>query len=110
MRQQCKAPIDPPPPCQWEFTDASVGGRRAEPAGCGAVVGGILSTKNKRKSSSWSRLYSVLWQIVVSPRSYDQFCAVALALDHIGERWTLMVVRELLAGPARFGDLAAAPN
>ena len=43
----------------------------------------------------------------MSGRTYDQFCAVALALDQIGERWTLMIVRELLAGPARFSDLAA---
>jgi len=38
-------------------------------------------------------------------RSYDQFCAVARALDHVGERWTLLLVRELLLGPRRFKDL-----
>lgn len=38
-------------------------------------------------------------------RSYDHFCAVALALDQIGERWALLVVRELLSGPKRFVDL-----
>jgi len=41
----------------------------------------------------------------VSRRSYDQFCAVAQALDQIGERWTLLLIRDLLPGPARFGDL-----
>jgi DNA-binding HxlR family transcriptional regulator len=38
-------------------------------------------------------------------RSYNQFCALALALDVIGERWTLLIIRELLAGPRRFKDL-----
>ncbi|WP_046468754.1 winged helix-turn-helix transcriptional regulator [Allosalinactinospora lopnorensis] len=40
-------------------------------------------------------------------RSYDQFCAVARALDAVGERWTLLIVRELLAGPRRYTDLHA---
>ena len=40
-------------------------------------------------------------------RAYDQFCGVARALDLLGERWTLLVVRDLLPGPLRFGDLAA---
>lgn len=40
---------------------------------------------------------------------------MAIALDHIGDRWTLLIIRDLLAGPARFNDLAAgldgvAPN
>jgi DNA-binding HxlR family transcriptional regulator/putative sterol carrier protein len=38
-------------------------------------------------------------------RSYHQFCALAYALDVVGERWTLLIVRELLAGPRRFKDL-----
>ena len=38
-------------------------------------------------------------------RSYYQFCALAYGLDVIGERWTLLIVRELLAGPRRFKDL-----
>ena len=38
--------------------------------------------------------------------TYDQFCAVASALDVVGDRWTLLVVRELLAGPRRNGELA----
>jgi DNA-binding HxlR family transcriptional regulator len=39
-------------------------------------------------------------------RSYDDPCGVARALDLVGERWTLLVVRELLFGPKRFSDLA----
>jgi DNA-binding HxlR family transcriptional regulator len=38
-------------------------------------------------------------------RSYEQFCAVARALDLVGERWTLLLVRELMLGPKRFKDL-----
>lgn len=45
--------------------------------------------------------------IHMSRRSYDQYCAVARALDAVGERWSLLIVRELLAGPRRYTDLHA---
>jgi len=38
-------------------------------------------------------------------RSYRQYCAIAYGLDFIGERWALLIVRELLLGPKRFKDL-----
>lgn len=38
-------------------------------------------------------------------RTYAQYCALAHALDIVGERWTLLIVRELFAGPQRFSDL-----
>jgi DNA-binding HxlR family transcriptional regulator len=38
-------------------------------------------------------------------RSYDQWCAVARSLDIVGERWTLLIVRDLLVGPKRYKDL-----
>jgi DNA-binding HxlR family transcriptional regulator len=38
-------------------------------------------------------------------RSYDDACAAAHALDLVGERWSLLVMRELLLGPKRFSDL-----
>ncbi|MCC8250969.1 winged helix-turn-helix transcriptional regulator [Saccharothrix luteola] len=38
-------------------------------------------------------------------RTYNQYCATARTLDLVGERWTLLLVRELLTGPKRFGDL-----
>jgi DNA-binding HxlR family transcriptional regulator/putative sterol carrier protein len=41
----------------------------------------------------------------VARRTYNQYCATAHALDLIGERWTLLIVRELLTGPKRFRDL-----
>jgi DNA-binding HxlR family transcriptional regulator len=38
-------------------------------------------------------------------KSYDQYCPVACALDVVGDRWTLLVLRELALGPQRFTDL-----
>ncbi len=38
-------------------------------------------------------------------RSYKQFCGLARALDVIGERWTLLIVRELLDGPKGYNEL-----
>ncbi|MFF8726175.1 winged helix-turn-helix transcriptional regulator [Streptomyces sp. NPDC015171] len=40
-------------------------------------------------------------------RSYDQYCSAARALDLVGDRWTLLIVRELLGGPRRYTDLHA---
>ncbi len=37
--------------------------------------------------------------------SYGQFCSFARALDLLGERWTLLIVRELLCGSSRFNDI-----
>ena len=39
------------------------------------------------------------------PRSYDQHCSLALALDVVGDRWALLILRDLLLGPRRFGEL-----
>jgi DNA-binding HxlR family transcriptional regulator len=39
-------------------------------------------------------------------RSYAQLCGIATALDVIGDRWTILVLRDLLLGPLRFSDLA----
>jgi DNA-binding HxlR family transcriptional regulator len=52
---------------------------------------------------------------VTGKRSYGEACAAAHALDLVGERWALLVVRELVLGPKRFTDLSdgirhASPN
>jgi DNA-binding HxlR family transcriptional regulator len=48
---------------------------------------------------------------MASLRTYGEHCAAARALDVVGERWALLVVRELLLGPKRFTDLRAGlPN
>jgi DNA-binding HxlR family transcriptional regulator len=38
-------------------------------------------------------------------RWYDDACGTALALELVGERWALMVVRELMFGPRRFSEI-----
>lgn len=38
-------------------------------------------------------------------RDYGQYCGLARALDVVGDRWNLLIVRQLLIGPARFGEL-----
>ena len=40
-------------------------------------------------------------------KRYDQYCPIAHALELVGERWSLLVVRELMHGPRRYTDLAA---
>src|SRR5215204_6750361 len=41
----------------------------------------------------------------MAERGYNQYCGAARALDLVGDRWTLLVVRELVFGPRRFTDL-----
>lgn len=41
----------------------------------------------------------------MTSRSYNQYCGLAYALDRIGERWTILIIRELIAGPRRYKDL-----
>ncbi len=41
------------------------------------------------------------------PRSYGQFCGLARSLDLVGDRWTLLIVRELLPGAMRYSELRA---
>ncbi|MFI5805002.1 winged helix-turn-helix transcriptional regulator [Streptomyces sp. NPDC051561] len=44
-------------------------------------------------------------QKVKAARSYGQFCALARSLDVVGDRWTLLIVRELIPGPMRYTEL-----
>jgi DNA-binding HxlR family transcriptional regulator len=44
----------------------------------------------------------------VSNKSYQQYCGIAAALDRVGDRWTLLILRELSFGEQRFTDLRAA--
>lgn len=41
-------------------------------------------------------------------RWYDDACGTALAMELVGERWSLLIVRELMFGPRRFGEIKAA--
>jgi DNA-binding HxlR family transcriptional regulator len=47
------------------------------------------------------------WLYSAGMKRYDQYCPVARAVQVVGERWTLLVVRELATGPKRYTDLAA---
>lgn len=42
---------------------------------------------------------------VASRRTYDQLCGLATALDVVGERWTMLIVRDLALGPLRYGEI-----
>jgi DNA-binding HxlR family transcriptional regulator len=44
---------------------------------------------------------------VATRRNYNQNCPIARGLDVLGERWTLLILRELVGGPRRYGDLRA---
>jgi DNA-binding HxlR family transcriptional regulator len=46
--------------------------------------------------------------LVPTRRNYNQNCPIARGLDILGERWTLLILRELLGGARRYGDLRAA--
>jgi DNA-binding HxlR family transcriptional regulator len=43
----------------------------------------------------------------MTSRDYGQYCGVTRALELVGERWSLLIVRDLLVGPRRYGELAA---
>ena len=44
-------------------------------------------------------------QVNSKRKSYQQICPMSTALDYIGDRWTILILRELLGGPARFLEL-----
>lgn len=43
----------------------------------------------------------------MAAREYGQYCGITRALELVGERWALLIVRDLLVGPRRYGELAA---
>jgi DNA-binding HxlR family transcriptional regulator len=45
-----------------------------------------------------------------APQQLRSLCPVACALDVVGDRWTLLIVRDLFAGKHRFGDFVASPE
>jgi DNA-binding HxlR family transcriptional regulator len=54
------------------------------------------------------KLKKITNEVSSSHRRYDDACGAAHALDLVGERWALLVLRELMLGPRRFSDLRAA--
>src|SRR5260370_882603 len=59
---------------------------------------------NLKKSSACWR-FSTGWSTLAFVKSYREYCALAQGLDVVGDRWTLLIVRELLIGPCRYTDL-----
>jgi DNA-binding HxlR family transcriptional regulator len=55
-------------------------------------------------STRYIKVISLRGQLTNS-RSYNLLCPISRALDHVGDRWTLLILRDLHAGPARFKDL-----
>lgn len=43
----------------------------------------------------------------MAAREYGQYCGVTRAVELVGERWALLIIRDLLVGPRRYGELAA---
>ncbi len=51
-------------------------------------------------------LVAILLPVAIVKRHYGQYCGFARALELVGERWALLIVRDLLVGPKRFGEIA----
>ena len=84
-------------------------GRRG-PVPVRADAAGDREARVRAPGCSWlfqalSRKWRYNRAMASKKRSYGDACGIARALDTIGERWALMVVRELLLGPKRFTDL-----
>lgn len=69
----------------------------------------MLQTEKCGCSTKWisARISDDRLLSMATARTYRDACAAAHALDLVGERWALLVVRELLLGPKRFTDLRA---
>src|SRR3954470_6957067 len=69
------------------------------------MAGTVPRASGKNQLRSWyDRPGATLERMA---RTYGDRCGIARALDLVGERWALLVVRELLLGPKRFTDLRA---
>src|SRR5438128_359234 len=102
----------------WRRGRSSASRRRARPAPASAS-GLRLGRSRSWLGTPWCLPYQVSVVInnfarrsqvcgrirSMSNRSYGQFCGLARALELVGERWALLVVRDLFCGPKRFTDL-----
>jgi DNA-binding HxlR family transcriptional regulator len=59
----------------------------------------MISKKTKKAGSPPKR------PVAGGRRSYRQYCGLAKAMDALGERWTLLIARDLMLGPRRYGDI-----
>ena len=89
----------------------------APPAGAAAGCSAIVSCPSRREWRSWNAWIiqviaawiiqaksATLWK-VASPLAYQSFCPVGAALNVVGERWALLIVRDLFLGPRRYSEL-----
>ena len=57
----------------------------------------------------FSSKFVIEWYSFGMAKRYEQYCPMAHALDLVGDRWALLVVRELMHGPKRYTDLVRPP-
>src|SRR5262249_48342186 len=92
------APTSAPAPTAVTAAPASPRSRNSRRSMAPPFLFHALSRRYLKNSSSKFKISSM--------RSYKQFCALAKALDVLGDRWTLWIVRELLIrGPSRYTEL-----
>src|SRR5262245_25084407 len=59
----------------------------------------------QRRTPSWAAVRSTLDSPQMARRAYHRFCPLSMALEDVGDRWTLHIVYALLDGPKRYADL-----
>src|SRR2546428_7354515 len=64
----------------------------------------MRSSRPAGKYEKWTERHVASWQ-TPGVRGYGQYCPVAKAAEVLGERWTLLIVRDLIMGAHRFTDL-----
>lgn len=74
-------------------------------AGCQADGNVAVATPKKTTFSFEKKIFTDKLRIMATKRSYHDACGIAHALDLVGKRWALLVVRELVLGPRRYTDL-----
>src|SRR5262249_32422257 len=71
------------------------------------IVGATLAASTcKQQVETSQRQVDALHSGEEMAKRYDQYCPVAHALDLVGERWSILIVKELMQGPQRYTDLA----
>lgn len=58
-----------------------------------------------QKNKSYAKCIVLWYRESMPSRTYGQYCGLARALEVVGERWTMLIVRDLLFAPKRFTDL-----
>jgi DNA-binding HxlR family transcriptional regulator len=100
----------------WRVVDDGVGLLELEAAQAASATAPAVSQVPRQmvefamRALSHRDIQVTTWKlpcVLMAKRSYRQYCPMAYALDLLGERWTLLVVRDLLFGPQRYGDLLA---